>query len=159
MAVVSAGLLMCRVRGEFNFFLVHPGGPFFRNRNEGIWTIPKGLVDEGEDRLLAAQREFFEETGIKPTAPYYPLGSTRMKSGKQIFAWAFAGEWNEADGIKSNTFELEWPPRSRKRIQVPEADKGRWMSYEEAVGHVHPAQKVFLDRAMDQRTTIIRAMT
>jgi predicted NUDIX family NTP pyrophosphohydrolase len=155
MAAVSAGLLMCRDRGDLHFFLVHPGGPYFKNKNEGVWTIPKGLVDEDEDRLVAAQREFLEETGMEPRGFFYPLGSTRMKSGKEIFAWAFAGDWNEADGITSNTFELEWPPRSGKIAMVPEADQGRWMVYEEAVVLIHPAQRVFLDRAMAARELIL----
>ena len=155
MAAISAGLLMCRVRGELNFFLVHPGGPFIKNKSDGVWTIPKGLVDENEDRLAAARREFIEETGITPNGPYHPIGSTVMKSGKQVFAWAFAGKWDEATGITSNTFELTWPPRSGKTILVPEADQGRWMTYPEALRHIHPSQKVFLDRAMRDRDVIV----
>ncbi len=154
MKTVSAGLLMCRRHHDLNFFLVHPGGPFFRNKHKGFWTIPKGLVDEGEDLLAAACREFGEETGIIPTGPYHPLGSTVMKSGKEVFAWAFAGEWDESTGIKSNTFQLNWPPRSGKTILVPEADEGKWMNYQDAVEYLHPSQQVFLDRAVADQQLI-----
>ena len=157
MAAVSAGLLMCRFRAGLNFFLVHPGGPFFKNKSHGAWTIPKGLVGESEDRLAAACREFLEETGIEPGGPFHSLGSTRMKSGKEIFAWAFASEWDERTGITSNTFELAWPPRSGKIIHVPEADQGRWMTYDEAVAYIHPSQIVFLDRASSDQASFLPA--
>lgn len=150
MAAISAGLLMCQLReGKLQFFLVHPGGPFYKNRNEGVWTIPKGLVSVGEDRLAAAQREFREETGIEPRGPYHSLGFSRMKSGKEVFVWGFAGQWEEHQGITSNTFSLAWPPRSGKTIQVAEADAARWMTYDEGVKYIHPSQTVFLDRATE----------
>lgn len=159
MAAISAGLLMCSIHnGSQHFFLVHPGGPFYKNKHEGVWTIPKGLVNENEDRLMAAQREFVEETGIQPSGSYHSLGSVRMKSGKEIFVWAFVGNWEEFSGITSNTFELEWPPRSGRTILVPEADEGRWMDYEEAVTCIHPVQKIFLDRAIAERGLLFSAM-
>ncbi len=155
MAAISAGLLMCNIcEGKLIFFLVHPGGPFYKNKHKGVWTIPKGIVNENEERLVAAQREFFEETGIEPRGPYHSLGSARMKSGKEILVWTFVGEWEVASGITSNTFELEWPPRSGKTMQVPEADQGRWMAYEEAAMYIHSSQKVFLDRAVTDRGLI-----
>ena len=152
--ILSAGLLMYRiVKSEFEFFLIHPGGPFYKSKNEGVWSISKGLPDEGEDLLLAAQREFLEETGIAPSPPFIPLGTARTKSGKLIHAWAFSGNWNPADGIKSNTFSLEWPPRSGNRIDVPEADRANWFSYEEAALLINIQQRIFLDRLVELKET------
>lgn len=150
MAQVSAGLLMHRIQQHREFFLVHPGGPFFKKKNEGVWTIPKGLVEGTEDLLSTAAREFEEETGIKPNGPYSELGVTKLKSGKLIHAWSFPGDWEESQGIRSNTFSLEWPPRSGKFIDVPEADRGRWFDYEQACKHINPAQKIFLDRFVEK---------
>ena len=133
---------------ELMFFLVHPGGPFYVKKHEGVWTIPKGLVEEGEDLLATAQREFEEETGIKPHGPFLELGTVKMKSGKIIHAWAFEGEWKEEDGIKSNTFQLEWPPKSGKMMEVPEADKGKWCTYDEAIQLIHPSQKAFIENGI-----------
>ena len=147
MAQVSAGLLMCKKEDQLLFFLVHPGGPFFKNKSEGAWTIPKGLVDPGEDLLDAAKREFSEETGIVSAEPYTPLGTTVQKSGKLIHAWAFFGSWNESQGIISNTFSLEWPPRSGNFKDFPEADRGAWMKYDDAIKFINPSQITFLDRA------------
>lgn len=149
MPQTSAGLLMTRFRdGEREFFLVHPGGPFFRNRDEGIWTIPKGLVDPNEDLLACAIREFGEETGIVPKGPFISLDSTRMKSGKIVHAWMFEGNWDEQSGISSNHFPLEWPPGSGKNIQVPEADKAMWANTALARKLIHASQLPFLDRAL-----------
>ncbi len=147
MGQISCGLLMYKRRSEVQFFLVHPGGPFFQRKDEGAWTIPKGLLEEKEELLQAAQREFAEETGLVPRGPYLPLGTTKMSSGKIIHAWAFEGEWEEAGGIRSNNIELEWPPRSGKKMQVPEADRGKWCSYSDALRLIHPAQKVFVEKA------------
>ncbi len=149
MPQTSAGLLMTRsLNDRREFFLVHPGGPFFRNRDEGIWTIPKGLADAGEDLLACAIREFNEETGIVPKGPFFPLESTRMKSGKVIHAWMFEGEWDEQSGISSNHFSLEWPPGSGKTIQVPEADRAVWAPITQARKLIHASQLPFLDRAL-----------
>ncbi len=154
MAQTSAGLLMTRTReGQPQFFLVHPGGPFFRKRDEGIWTIPKGLVNPGEDLLACAIREFNEETGIVPQGPFISLESTRMKSGKIIHAWMFEGEWDEESGITSNQFALEWPPGSGKTIQATEADKAIWADLNEARRLIHASQLPFLDRAVDIKST------
>lgn len=144
---LSAGLLMCRLIPELQFFLVHPGGPFYQNKNEGIWTIPKGLAEGPEDLLSAAIREFKEETGIDPNGHFEFLGTSKMKSGKIIHAWTFLGDWNPSNGIKSNTFPLEWPPKSGKIISFPEADRAMWFNFKEAVAHIHPAQIIFLEKA------------
>lgn len=148
MPQISAGLLMTRVhRGQREFFLVHPGGPFFKNRDAGAWSIPKGLADANEELLTCAIREFAEETGLVPNGPYIPLDTTRMKSGKTIHAWMFEGEWDERSGIVSNHFLLEWPPRSGRKISVPEADRATWAELDRARKLIHPSQLPFLDRA------------
>jgi predicted NUDIX family NTP pyrophosphohydrolase len=147
MSANSAGLLMYRFEhSQLQFFLIHPGGPFYKNKNEGVWSIPKGIPDDGEDLLLAAQREFMEETGITPNGPFREIGVAKTKSGKVIHAWAFAGRWNETDGIVSNTFLLEWPPKSGREIEVPEADRAKWCDIEEARVLINPQQRVFLDK-------------
>src|SRR5438552_6700214 len=115
MPKVSAGLLMYRVRdGAVQVLLVHPGGPFWARKDLGAWSIPKGLIEEGEDPLAAAQREFQEETGCTPPvsvegSPYLPLGSIRQRGGKTVHIWAFAGDWDETT-LKSNLMPLQWPP-------------------------------------------------
>ena len=145
---VAAGLLMCDTRdGEIAFFLVHPGGPYFRNKDVGVWTIPKGLPESGEDLLETAQREFFEETGIKPTQPFHELGTIKQKSGKVVHAWAFHGSWNPASGITCNEFTIEWPPRSGKQASFPEVDKAAWMNFETAKKSILAEQFPFLERA------------
>jgi predicted NUDIX family NTP pyrophosphohydrolase len=144
---ISAGLLMCRRKESLEFFLVHPGGPFYIKKDDGVWTIPKGIVNPGEDLLTAAMREFREETGIQPQGPFRSLGIVKMKSGKVIHAWAFIGDWDAANGIVSNTFSLQWPPRSNTFIEVPEADKASWFGTEEAMRRIHPSQIPFLSRA------------
>jgi len=139
---------MCRVQGAvLEFFLVHPGGPFYARKDAGVWSIPKGLPEDGEDLDATARREFEEETGIVPEGPFHPLGTARMKSGKTIHAWAFVGAWNPADGIVSNTFELEWPPRSGKHITVPENDRAGWFTFDEAIKFIKEQQVPFLERA------------
>jgi predicted NUDIX family NTP pyrophosphohydrolase len=149
MPQISAGLLMVRFNNnQPEFFLVHPGGPFFKNKHEGVWSMPKGLVEQNEELLLTATREFEEETGIKPKPPFHSIGTAKLKSGKTIHAWTFIGEWNETSGIKSNTFKLEWPPRSGKFLDIPEADKANWFSFEMACRVMNPGQLVFLERAL-----------
>lgn len=138
---------------QLKFFLVHPGGPYHVNKNEGAWSIAKGLIEDGEALLSAAKREFKEETGIEPIEPFYSLGAIKMKSGKSVHAWAFEGTWSEAEGITCNTFELEWPPRSGKKISIPEVDRASWMDYEMAKVMIIPAQAPFLDRAKELFST------
>jgi predicted NUDIX family NTP pyrophosphohydrolase len=146
---LAAGLLMYRItKKKIEFFLVHPGGPFFKNKDAGVWSIPKGLPDSDEELLKTAEREFFEETGIRPSPPYHPLGNIKQKGGKIVHAWAFVGEWNEEEGIQCNTFELEWPPKSGKFQQFPEMDRAAWMSYEDAKLYIRPEQIPLLDRAL-----------
>ena len=145
---ISAGLLMCRkVKEDLEFFLVHPGGPFFKNKELGVWSIPKGIPEPGEDLLVAAQREFKEETGLEASPPFHSLNTIKQKRGKIVHAWAFAGEWDDATGIVCNTFRLEWPPKSGKFQEFPEADRAAWMSYDRAVQYIIAEQIPLLDRA------------
>lgn len=142
---VSAGLLLYRrADGGPEVFLAHPGGPFWARRDAGAWTIPKGVVEEGEDPLDAARREFEEETGIRPAGEFVPLGSIRQKAGKWVHAWAWEGDADPAQ-VKSNTFRMVWPPRSGNWITCPEVDRCAWFDLGEARGRVNPAQTAFLD--------------
>jgi predicted NUDIX family NTP pyrophosphohydrolase len=146
MAKISAGLLMYRLRaGHLEVLLAHPGGPFFANKDLGAWTIPKGLVDEDEDQLAAARREFEEETGAKPEGDFVPLGEVRQKGGKTVVAWAFEGDLDPA-AITSNTFKKEWPPRSGRWQTFPEIDRAAFFSLDEARTKINPAQAEFLSR-------------
>lgn len=142
MAKTSAGLLMYKIKEgrALSCFLVHPGGPYYQGKHIGTWGIPKGLVEEGEELLEAGIREFVEETGISPQGPYIPLESIRYRKGKVVHAWAFEGEWIEKNGISSNTFRTEWPPKSGNTQEFPEVDEARWMGLEEVYIRMHPAQ-------------------
>lgn len=147
MAKVSAGLLMYRVRaGALEVLLAHPGGPFFRNKDEGAWTLPKGEVEEGEEPLACARREFQEETGIVAEPPFVSLGEVRQKAGKRVFAWAFQGEYDAVEPPPSNTFELEWPPKSGKRVKFPEIDRLAFFGIEAAKGKINQAQTALIER-------------
>ncbi len=142
---VSAGLLMYRRRNEqLEVLLVHPGGPLWKKRDEGAWTIPKGLVDEGEELLAAAQREFREETGFAPHQPFLSLGSITQKSGKVVHAWAFEGDCDPSQ-LHSNTFEMEWPPKSGKTATFPEVDRADFFFVGPARKKINPAQERLLD--------------
>jgi predicted NUDIX family NTP pyrophosphohydrolase len=149
MTKVTAGLLMVRKNKELEFFLVHPGGPFYVKKNEGVWSIPKGLPENNEELLQTAQREFYEETGIQSKPPFHTLGTSKLKSGKVIHAWCFEGEWDAAQAIVSNTFKIEWPPASKKFADFQEVDRAEWMTYDRAVKMIHPQQVPFLTRARD----------
>src|SRR5690348_16372575 len=117
---VSAGLLMFRRKKEaLEFLLAHPGGPFWKNKDDGIWTIPKGEAQPEEDLLTRAQIEFEEELGTKPSGNFIPLGSIKQKGGKTVHGWAFAGDLPESFQLKSNTFQVEWPSRSGKFREFP----------------------------------------
>ncbi len=141
----SAGLLMYRKReGELEVLLVHPGGPIWARKHEGAWTLPKGEYEADEDPLLAAQREFHEETGFRADGPYMELGSVRQKSGKVVTAWAFEGDCDPAR-LVSNTCEIEWPPRSGKRLEIPEVDRGQWYGLDEAHRYIREEQRRLLD--------------
>ena len=130
--------------------LAHPGGPYFRNKDDGVWTIPKGEVEEGDEDLLARARlEFEEELGISTGGDLMELGSTKQKGGKTVFAWAFAGDLHPDFKLVSNTFEMEWPPRSGKLQPFPEIDRARFFRLEEARMKINIAQTVFLDRLIE----------
>jgi predicted NUDIX family NTP pyrophosphohydrolase len=143
---VSAGLLLFRrPAGGLEVFLAHPGGPFWRGRDLGAWTIPKGLVDQGEELLTAARREFEEETGIVPREPFIPLGSVRQKAGKVIHAWAWEGD-ADPGAIVSNTTKYEWPRGSGRWVAFPEVDRCAWFSPDAARSRLNPAQAELIDR-------------
>ena len=140
----SAGLLMYRRGADgLEVFLVHPGGPLWASKDEGAWTIPKGEYDEDEEPIEAARREFQEETGFSPADPMLSLGSVRQKSGKIVTAWAFEGD-AVASALVSNTCEIEWPPRSGRRITIPEVDRGDWFTMTEARRVMRAEQHMFL---------------
>lgn len=140
MPALSAGLLLYRLRKDTpQVLLVHPGGPYFKNKDDGAWTIPKGEVEPEEDFLSAAQREFREETGIVPSGPFIPLTPIRQKSGKMVHAWACEGDIDPT-AIVSNTFPLEWPPKSGKHVPFPEIDRAEFFDLETARRKIIPAQ-------------------
>lgn len=138
-----------RTNGHHEVFLVHPGGPYYARKDEGSWTLPKGEYEADEEALAAAQREFQEETGFVPAAPFVELGTVRQKSGKVVTAWAFEGDCDPA-GLVSNTCEIEWPPRSRKLIVIPEVDRGAWFAAAEAAISIREEQKTLLQRLAQQ---------
>jgi len=143
---ISAGLLLFRrARGGVELFLAHPGGPFWRRRDEGAWTIPKGIIEEGEDPLAAACREFEEETGITPAGPFLPLGSIRQKAGKTVHAWAWEGD-ADAARIRSNEMAVEWPRGSGKWQNYPEVDRCGWFDPPTAKRKINAAQSELIDR-------------
>jgi predicted NUDIX family NTP pyrophosphohydrolase len=144
----SAGLLMFRrTEKGTQVLLVHPGGPFFRKKDEGAWTVPKGEVAEGEDLLARARIEFREELGTEPDADrVIDLGAVKQKGGKTVHAWAFEGDLPENFVVASNTFEMEWPPRSGRTQEFPEIDRAEFFSIEAAKLKINPAQVPFLER-------------
>jgi predicted NUDIX family NTP pyrophosphohydrolase len=151
MPKISAGLVMYRViEGRLEVLLVHPGGPFWRKKDEGVWSIPKGEVAAGEELLGTAKREFREETGIKPEGPFIELGSIKQKSGKIVHAWGFAGDC-DTNTIRSNTFTLEWPPRSGRRQEFPEIDRAAFFPIEESRSRIIPAEFELLLRLQQTR--------
>ena len=149
-ARISAGLLMYRMReGQLEVFLAHPGGPLFKNKDEGHWSIPKGEIESDEDLLAAALREFEEETGLEPRGDFIELGAIQQKGGKTVHAWAFPGDWDEARPLQSNTFALEWPPRSGKIERYPEIDRAGFFSIPRARLKLKETQQPFLDRLQE----------
>jgi predicted NUDIX family NTP pyrophosphohydrolase len=143
----SAGILLYRLTGDApEVLLVHPGGPFWARKDLGVWSIPKGEYEEGEDPLACALREFEEETGtFLPTSRLVDLGDVRQKSGKLVTAWAAEGDL-DAETVSSNTFTMEWPPRSGRTAEFPEIDRARWFGVDAAREKLNPAQAEFLDR-------------
>jgi predicted NUDIX family NTP pyrophosphohydrolase len=147
-ALVSAGLLLYRHRAEsLEVLLVHPGGPFFRNKDDGAWSLPKGLPAPGESLSDAARREFAEELGLPPPAgPLLSLGEITQKAGKVVHGWAVAGDLPADFVLASNTFEIEWPPRSGRRQNFPEVDRAEFFALPTARTKINSAQAAFLDR-------------
>ena len=142
---VSAGLLMYRIHdGKMQVLLTHPGGPFFKNKDEDSWTIPKGEIESAEDMLEAAKREFEEETGFKPNGPFSALTPVRQKGGKIVHAWAFKGDCDPAK-IVSNTFTMEWPPKSGQRMEFPEIDKADFFDVAAASRKIKAAQMALIE--------------
>jgi len=150
MPTVSAAVCLWRVTANgIEILIVHPGGPFWAKKDEGAWSLPKGEFDpHAEEGLDAARREFAEETGCEtPASEPISLGATKLKSGKTILAWAIEGDL-DADKIESNTFEIEWPPRSGRRASFPEVDRALWANPATARAKLNPAQAAFVDRLL-----------
>ncbi len=142
----SAGLLLYRRSdGAIQVLLGHPGGPFWKRKDEGAWSIPKGLIGTDENPLSAARREFAEETGHRPDGDAIALGNAKQPGGKIVHVWAMQGDW-DANDLQSNTFEMEWPPRSGKRQTFPELDRAAWFGLADARVKVLKGQVVFIDR-------------
>ncbi len=151
MARRSAGLLLYRPAGDgLELLLVHPGGPFWAKRDAGAWSLPKGEYADGDDPLAAARREFEEETGaVPPAGEAMELGSVTQKNGKRVIAWAVEGDL-DAGAIASNTFTMEWPPRSGRQQEFPEVDRAGWFDPETAREKLNPAQAAFVDRLLER---------
>jgi predicted NUDIX family NTP pyrophosphohydrolase len=148
MPSISAGLLLYRRRGSnVQVFLVHPGGPYWRNKDDGAWSVPKGLADSGEEEFAAARREFKEETGfdIDRGGVERDLGLFPQSSGKRLHIWAIEGDCNPAE-LTSNLFEMEWPPKSGRTAQFPEVDRGAWFDREQAILKIIKGQRPVLEK-------------
>ena len=142
---ISAGILAYRRSGAIEVLLAHPGGPYWAKKDAGVWTIPKGLVDAGEDLLAAARREFTEETGWVTIAPLEPLGEIKQRGGKVVTAYAVQADFDPAT-LVSNTFQMEWPPGSGRMRPFPEIDRVQWFTLADAEAKILPGQAGFLDR-------------
>ena len=146
MAKKSAGLVMFRVRdNQLEVLIVHLGGPFWARKDEGAWFIPKGEIESGEDEFAAAKREFREETGIEPRGNFIALGTIKHKGGKIVHAWAFEDDCDPSS-VRSNTFTIEWPPRSGQRQEFPEIDRAQFVSVEQARAKMSPAEFELVNR-------------
>jgi predicted NUDIX family NTP pyrophosphohydrolase len=149
----SAGILLYRFQKDgVEVFLVHPGGPFWVNKDLGSWSVPKGEYNDDEDALKAAQREFQEETGLSIQGNFIELGEVRQPSGKRVRVWALEND-QEVENIRSNTFQLEWPPKSGKMQEFPEVDRGGWFSLPEARQKILKGQIPFLDKLEEKIKT------
>ena len=147
MAIRSAGLLLFRYhKRALNVFLVHPGGPFWQKKEFAAWSIPKGEVSAGEDFLVAARREFAEETGFTAEGRFIPLDEIKQPGGKIVTAWALEQDCSPL--IRSNTFSIEWPPKSGRMEEFPEVDRAEWFTLDEARRRILPGQVPFLDRLL-----------
>lgn len=147
----SAGILLYRKRDkQVEIFLCHPGGPFYKKKDAGVWTIPKGEFNEGEQPLDAAKREFKEETGHEVNGELIPLDPVKYKDGRKIvYSWAAEGDI-DAGSVQSNLFTLEWPPKSGKYIDVPEVDRGEWFSVEKAREKILPSMVSMIDNFLEK---------
>jgi len=146
MAKESAGLLVYRRRaGHVEVFLVHPGGPFWRNKDDGAWSIPKGELAAGEEAVTTAQREFQEETGILIAGPFTPLESITQRGGKLVHAFLVEADF-DASQVTSNTFTIEWPPRSGKQQEFPEVDRAAWFDLQTATRKMNEGQRALLEQ-------------
>jgi len=146
----SAGIVAFRrAAATIELLLIHPGGPFWAKKDAGSWSIPKGLYQDGEDALVAAKREFAEETGFVPVGPFIELGAFRQPSGKTISAWAIENDF-DVSAFKSNTFSMEWPPRSGHMEEFPEADRSQWFGVAEARRKITKGQVPIVD-ALERR--------
>jgi predicted NUDIX family NTP pyrophosphohydrolase len=146
MSKFSAGILLWkRDSGTIRVLLVHPGGPFWRNKDAGAWSIPKGEYGAGENKLAAARREFAEELGILAHGVVTELGDIKQKAGKVVTGFAIEADF-DVSALRSNACEIEWPPRSGKRVTFPEVDRAEWFTLNEARAKINPAQTAFLDR-------------
>lgn len=143
--IESAGIILYRRRRKLEVFLIHMGGPIWARRDEGAWSIPKGVRQDGEDPLVAAKREFQEETGFAPAGEFRPVGRFKQNSGKYISVWAMEGDCDPGQ-LVSQTFSMIWPPKSGKRQQYPEADRGAWFDREAALAKIVKGQKPVLER-------------
>lgn len=141
----SAGILLYRALGELEVLLVHPGGPFWKNRDTGAWSIPKGEYTSNEDPIAAARREFREELGSDAPTTLYNLGTVRYKSGKEVTCFTAPGCFDVSE-ITSNTISVQWPPKSGQMIEIPEVDRAEWFDLELARSKILPAQAALLDR-------------
>jgi predicted NUDIX family NTP pyrophosphohydrolase len=142
----SAGILLYKKQdSDWLFFLVHPGGPFWKNKDSGAWSVPKGEFADDENPLDAAIREFKEETGTQLDGNFTMLDPIKLKSGKTVHAWAHEGDI-DATAIASNTFEIEWPPKSGKSLAIPEVDRGAWLTADEATEKINQAQAGFINQ-------------
>lgn len=142
----SAGMLLFRRGPEgLEVFLAHPGGPFWKNKDAGAWTLPKGEVNPGEEPLAAARREFQEETGIVPAEPYLPLGTIRQKAGKTVHAWAWEGD-ADVEAVTSNEIRTEWPRGSGRWLTFSEVDRCAWFTPDAAREKINPAQAELIGR-------------
>ena len=160
MAKVSGGLLLYKLgdnKSPLKVLVAHPGGPFFKNKDEGWWSIPKGEPDPGEDIFLAALREFEEETGEKSQGPYLELWSIMQKNGKEVFAWAFAGDWENGKIPVCNEISMEYPKGTGKIWTFPEIDHALLLPTEEAKQKLRPEQAVLVDRLIERLPSIADA--
>ncbi|MEO7522534.1 MAG: NUDIX domain-containing protein [Ferruginibacter sp.] len=143
---ISAGILLFRINGEKpEVLLVHPGGPFWKNKDDGAWSIPKGEATESKELFDVAKREFFEELGFKVNGEFIKLNPVVQKGGKAIYAWAVKGDFNEGNFV-SNTFSIFWPPKSKELVEFPEVDKVQWFDLNNAREKLNPAQTDFIDQ-------------